>query len=189
MTHVMYVPVAGPVTVGPATDVSEYVGGYAEWVPLTPHLGMMVAEHGKIGPYSTPPYATHEQPYYSPNVRATWLYATFRAVDWIMGPVVIVGSPYFNLKDEMDDVQPTRQEVFGLFADYYGDGVCDWCKSTDFDVAFDLRIKIEDRRIWGFTCSQCAVDSSRGSRPRLGVGYGQIMVPPGTLDSLGKVQE
>lgn len=190
MTLAIYVPVTGPVSVGPVIDASEYVGGYATWVPVTQHLGMMVADHGKIGPFSSPPYTTHPQNYYLPNVRATWLYSTFRAIDWIVGPVMVVGSPYFvKGDDEEEPVQPSRSAIFNLFAEYSGSGVCDWCQSADYDLAFDLNIKFGDRRMWGYTCSQCAVDSSKGSRPRLGTGYGQIMVPQGELEKLGKVSE
>lgn len=189
MTLAIYVPVTGPVSVGPVTDAGEYVGGYADWVSLTPDLGMMLADHGKVGPFSTPPYTNYPQAFYSPNARATWLYSTFRGFDWIMGPVMVLGAPYFKDGDEEDDVQPKPSSVFNIFASYYGTGVCDWCESSEFDLAFDLNIKFGERRLWGFTCSQCAVDSMRGSRPRLGAGYGQIMVPPGELDKLGKREE
>lgn len=190
MTLAIYIPVFGPVTVGPLIDMNVYVGGYAAWVGLTPDLGMMVADHGKVGPFSTPPYTTQPQNFYGPNVRATWLYSTFRGLDWIMGPAVILGEPYFTEGDELQGVQPTRKAISGLFADYDaandGRNVCDWCRSADYDLAFDLRIVFKGHSAWGFTCLQCAIDSMKGSPPRLGTGYGQIMVPEGQLDKLGK---
>ena len=186
MTNVIYIPPVGPITVGPVIDPREYVGGYVEWAGLTPHLGMLVAEHGRVGPFNTPPFTTKPKDFYALNVRATWLYVTYRSFNPIMGNAIVCGEPYFDLKD-IDNVQPTRQALTGLFSPFHGNGICDWCKN-ETEICFDESIKIQgrDSRVWGYTCAQCAIDASHGDKPRLGIGRGQIMVPIGELDKLNE---
>jgi hypothetical protein len=117
-----------------------------------------------------------------------------------VGDAIITGKT-----DTNGTIAPlARQALKGYITGWFGDDLCNLC--TNAEPAYDAAITIDNRRAWGHFCQACFIDilfkevsnqfnslnqkdtasslRSMLSRPRFGLGHGQILLDPHDYESL-----